>query len=588
MARSQLSTDTVLDLDDPRSADPRLTGSKASWLARARHQGLAVLPGVVVTADVSIPALKRGAETLVLRGSGGARLEVGRFPVDSSLLMRVEEVASGFGSELAVRSSSVLEGDGEWSGAFASYLEIALPEVEKAIAGCWASTFTVATLERFEAVGLEPAAAPMAVLIQPAIHAEFGGVAFLHENDTVEIVGIKGSPAPLVQGWEPGVRLVTGPAGQLVDADDAIAYLGSGLISEIARQLRAAYRLTGANACEWGLADGRLALLQLGQRSLSSRSFASSPAPTADRDSLPIDLGPIDLGLIDLARLARRYPGPLGEALVLPWAGADPAMVIEASTAPGGNGEADDLDDPLAALHEAREQAAILTAAAWRMPEPIAAARAASVLRQVRGGHPEAALECLASLDGPDPERAARVLRLVAVVQRAIEELQPEASLWNWHQPIERLASILRGETQRLHQVSVNRAGTDRWEPFQAAVVESFGTQHKGIPAAPGVGYGRLCFIAGPEQVEAFRPRDVIVTIHPVPNLAPLLWEAAGLVTTGGSPAAHLFESARSLNVPAVCSLQLAPSPAVDLAASTGRFALAVDGDRGLVYSSDW
>jgi pyruvate,water dikinase len=118
--------------------------------------------------------------------------------------------------------------------------------------------------------------------------------------------------------------------------------------------------------------------------------------------------------------------------------------------------------------------------------------------------------------------------------------------------------------------------------------VESFGTEHRGVPASPGVGCGRLCFIAGPEQVDDFRPRDIIVTTNPVSNLAPLLWDAAGLVTTGGSPAAHLFESARSLNVPAVCSLDLGRSLGVDLAATTGRFALAIHGTSGLVYSSDW
>jgi pyruvate,water dikinase len=134
----------------------------------------------------------------------------------------------------------------------------------------------------------------------------------------------------------------------------------------------------------------------------------------------------------------------------------------------------------------------------------------------------------------------------------------------------------------------VKRVGADRWEPFQTAVVESFGTEHRGIPASPGLGCGRLCFIANPDQVAHFRPRDVVVTDNPIPNLAPLLWDAAGLVSTSGSPAAHLFESARSLNVPAVCAIDLSASTGADLASTTGRYALAVDGENGLVYISEW
>ena len=41
---------------------------------------------------------------------------------------------------------------------------------------------------------------------------------------------------------------------------------------------------------------------------------------------------------------------------------------------------------------------------------------------------------------------------------------------------------------------------------------------------------------------------------YPLPNFAPLLWDAAGLVALGGAPSAHLMEVARSLTVPAVVS----------------------------------
>ena len=294
-----------------------------------------------------------------------------------------------------------------------------------------------------------------------------------------------------------------------------------------------------------------------------------------------------DSRLVDLGRLARRYPGPLGEALVLAWAAADPALVFAPSPSAAARGS-EDIDDPVKALELAADEAAALTAETWGLPETTATARAASVLRQARSSHPETALRCLAELNRPDPRRAARVLYLLSVAQRAVEGSHLPGSRWYWHQEVEELGSMLRGETlPDRGRRSVKRVGIDRWEPFQAALVESFGTEHIGVPASPGTGCGRLCFIAGPEQVAGFRPRDVVVTPHPVPNLAPLLWDAAGLVTLAGSPAAHLFETARSLNVPSVASVDLTSSVG-EIAAATGRFAVAVDGSRGLVFSSEW
>lgn len=568
-----MSRDLVLDLDDPRSADPRLAGVKASWLARARHQGLPALPGIVLTAETSQGAMHHGAEALTRRGSGGARLEVGQLPLEAALLAQVRDAALRLGSSLAVRSSSILEGEGEWSGAFASYVDIGPSEIERAISGCWASAFTVANLARFQSVGLAPVAAPMAVLIQPVLRPEYGGVARLDHNEDVEVIGIKGSPAALVQGWESGARAVVGRGGGVAGSGEAVAYLGRELIQEVARRLRAACLKTGANTSEWGYSSENLWFLQLVRRVVPPSKPVRSHRVSDSR-------------LVGLGRLARRYPGPLGEALVLAWAAADPGLVINAPPSLGDpSGET--VEDPVEALQLAVREAAALTAETWGLPEPMATARASSVLRQARSTHPDAALECLAALTRPDPQRAARVLHLLSVVQNAIDGGRLPGSRWYWHLPIEELGSWLLGETPPDRgQSSVKRIGVDRWEPFQAALVEAFGIEHTGVPASPGLGCGRLCFIAAPEQLDEFRPRDVLLTTHPVPNLAPLLWDAAGLVTIAGSPAAHLFETARSLNVPAVASVDL--SSVGDISTATGRFALAVDGSRGLVFSSEW
>jgi phosphoenolpyruvate-protein kinase (PTS system EI component) len=70
-----------------------------------------------------------------------------------------------------------------------------------------------------------------------------------------------------------------------------------------------------------------------------------------------------------------------------------------------------------------------------------------------------------------------------------------------------------------------------------------------------------------------FSTRAVIDAPQPLPNLAPLLWDAAGLVTSAGSPAAHLFESARALGIPAVCGVELDGNGEI----------VAIDGHQGVV-----
>ncbi|HEY6635980.1 MAG TPA: PEP-utilizing enzyme, partial [Acidimicrobiia bacterium] len=77
---------------------------------------------------------------------------------------------------------------------------------------------------------------------------------------------------------------------------------------------------------------------------------------------------------------------------------------------------------------------------------------------------------------------------------------------------------------------------------------------------------------------ESHRPatgrRGVLTAASPTPNLASLLWDAAGLVTASGSPAAHLFEAARALRVPAVCGVDLGDAR---------NLVVAVDGGTGAV-----
>jgi phosphohistidine swiveling domain-containing protein len=146
----------------------------------------------------------------------------------------------------------------------------------------------------------------------------------------------------------------------------------------------------------------------------------------------------------------------------------------------------------------------------------------------------------MAALRPPDPESARRLLSHV------------EASLRPSH---------------------ATRLGIGRWEPFDASVTLAFGTRWLGTPGSPGIGAGARAHVDHPDSIDRFRSRSVVTAPQPVPNLAPLLWDAAGLVTETGSPAAHLFESARALGIPAVAGVEL----------PEGEHIVAIDGSSGLV-----
>ena len=554
----------LIDLSQEIAENPELTGAKASWLARGLRAGLPVLPGVVVPADVSAVAMERGVEMLEQRGPGGALLTMSIERMSDDVESTIEEAARRLGDPVVVRSSSVLEVGGEWSGAFTSYLDIHPEEAPKAVRGCWASSFTVHTLERYQAAEIEPGSIPMAVLIQPALDPEFGGVARL-VGDEVTVTGVAGSPAPLVQGWDPGAHGKVSSSG-IAKGDSAIALMGESLLVEVSRILRMAFESVGADSCEWAAVEGKVTMLQL-------MAFEERP-------SVAIEIPPVfcDSAVVALAKLVRRFPGPLGEELVLPWAVAEPSCFIR---------EVEPLDlDPLEALLEAQQHSKGLVADVWQTTKSTSTGQAVDMLRNLRGDDPERAVLAFSALRVPEFDKAETVLRLLETARQGLTKAGAVASPeLAWHFTMREAVTILRaGQAEKMK----SRIGFDRWEPFDAAAVIAQGAQAQGVAAAPGTAVGRMCFVSDPFDVPHFRPRDVVVGTHPLPNLAALLWDASALITTGGGPAAHLFESARSLAIPAVTGIDLEGLLGSNPTSLDREISIAVDGSQGRIWTTDW
>ena len=351
-----------------------------------------------------------------------------------------------------------------------------------------------------------------------------------------------------------------------VHGSEAVELLGEERLRAIAGLVREARATTGANSCEWAIEGGSFWLLQL-------QRFAE----TAPGVGLAVPECFSTEGAARLGRLIRRHPGPLGEELVLPWAVADPDL---ADRTP----QTRDFG-PLAAFQLVEEHAATLTAEVWGRPKAEAVRTARAALRALRGPDPEAALSRLLSLRLPDAERAGLVLDALAEVCRHLAAAGVVTSPdLGWHIDTATVRSVLTGAdaTRR------GRIGFDRWDPFNAAMVAAGGASVEGTPVSDGVAFGRMCIVTQPGRADHFRPRDVVVGIYPEPGLAALLFDAAALVTTGGGPAAHLFESARALAIPALCATRVEDLIGRPLAHPGSDWALAVDGSNGVVYGVPW
>ena len=269
----------VVRLDDPEALDVSAVGAKAANLARARRAGLPALDGFVVTLAASAGPLRQAADELAGRGSGAARMVLLRNELDEALVAEIAAAAAGLAEPLIARSSSALEGEGTWAGAFASLPELRREEVPKALRSVWSAMFTLEALERFEAAGIEAGSAGMGVLVQTELAPDCGGAATVDEIGAVSISAVKGSPRDLLAGWVPGVRATVGPDGS-ISGSEALELIGADTLEEVAALAREAGDRLDCNLVEWAVVGGGAVLLQV-QRTVTAPASESMVLPAA-------------------------------------------------------------------------------------------------------------------------------------------------------------------------------------------------------------------------------------------------------------------------------------------------------------------
>jgi phosphoenolpyruvate synthase/pyruvate phosphate dikinase len=234
----------VVDLGDEAALDVGLTGGKAAALSRAAAAGLATLPGVVLSTAFS--------------DAVDAGVQVAGHPA----VREVFERANGDGTGLVARSSCVVEDTAESSmaGQFESVV---------GIRGFDAFVAAVkAVLDSRARAGVTDQ--PMAVLVQPLIEPEFGGVLFgidpvTGRSDRRVVSAVRGGPERLVSGEVDGSRYLLRPDATVVEfeANDGPELSRADLRRLVSLSQDVARLFGEPQDVEWAITrDGKLWLLQ--------------------------------------------------------------------------------------------------------------------------------------------------------------------------------------------------------------------------------------------------------------------------------------------------------------------------------------
>ncbi len=167
----------VADAVTAQATVTSIAGAKAARLAAARAAGFPVLPAWVLPAAESRPAIRAGAAAVCGGRPAAARRAALGCPPDAALAGELRAAVHSLGGQVIVRSSSPLESDPRWAGAFSSVAEVGPGDVLTAVRSCWAAAFAVDPLARLDACGLPLDALELALLIQPELNPDAGGTA---------------------------------------------------------------------------------------------------------------------------------------------------------------------------------------------------------------------------------------------------------------------------------------------------------------------------------------------------------------------------------------------------------------------------
>ena len=242
----------VLGLGDKRALDPEVAGAKAANLARAKQAGFSVLDGFVVTIEGTCVFSTQRAR------------QVGR-DLEKLLKKRWAALSQQGTRPLVVRSSSSAEDghDSAMAGMFTSVLDVnTWADFRKAMQTVIESARIIDLVDETETL------APMAVLVQPQLDPEWGGVLFgvdpvSGRSDHLVVAAVPGRPDSLVSGTVEGHRYVLTHRARIVDRSEPSPGLKPAALKRLTKLAeRAAEHFGGAQDVEWAIRGDELIVLQ--------------------------------------------------------------------------------------------------------------------------------------------------------------------------------------------------------------------------------------------------------------------------------------------------------------------------------------
>lgn len=242
----------VLGLGDRRTLDPEIAGAKAANLSRAKQAGFTVLDGFVVTVE--------GTKVF----STQRARQVGR-DLEKLLKKRWAALSHQGTRPLVVRSSSSAEdgADSAMAGMFTSVLDVnTWADFRKAMQTVVESARIIDLVDETETLS------PMAVLVQPQLDPDWGGVLFgidpvTGRTDHLVVAAVPGRPDSLVGGTVEGHRYVLTHRARVVERSDPSGGVPPAALRRLTKLAeRAAEHFGSPQDVEWALNGDDLIVLQ--------------------------------------------------------------------------------------------------------------------------------------------------------------------------------------------------------------------------------------------------------------------------------------------------------------------------------------
>ncbi len=225
--------------------DMALAGAKAAALARGIRAGLPVLPGFVLAPAAALELARSGAANQIVRAARDAWTDLTRDGSRSVVVRSSSTAEDGVDSSMAGRFTSVLDVRG-WDAFIDAVREVVRSGDEGRTGN---------------------SSAAMAVLVQPFLAPEAGGVMFgadpvTGRRDRFVIAAVTGGPHQLVSGDVDGVTLTVTPRGKVVESTGTLPGIDTYLRELVRLQKRVRAVFGGPQDVEWAVVDGSVVLLQ--------------------------------------------------------------------------------------------------------------------------------------------------------------------------------------------------------------------------------------------------------------------------------------------------------------------------------------